>query len=71
MNNEKQFEQAAQHLYNEIEYQGLSTEVIREFLCTFAEHVLAHVVPNDLQESSTKKPIREIVQSIEDMEVLP
>lgn len=67
----RQFEQAAQRLYNEIEYQGLGTEVIREFLCSFAEHVLAHVAPNDLQESSSKKPIREIAQSIDDMESLP
>lgn len=67
----KQFMQAAQLLHNEIEYQGLDTEVIREFLCTFAEHILVHVVPNDLQESSIKKPIREIVQSIDDMESKP
>jgi uncharacterized protein (UPF0335 family) len=33
------FEEDAQELYNEIEYQGLDVEVIREFLVMFAERI--------------------------------
>lgn len=62
-----QFSQAAQNLYNEIEYQGLSTEVIRQFLNQFAVHVLSNVVPNDLLQSTNMKPIEQIVQEMNDM----
>jgi len=34
-----EFEEDAQELYNEIEYQGLDVEVIREFLVMFAERL--------------------------------
>lgn len=65
MNN--QFSQAAQNLYNEIKYQGLSTEVIRQFLNQFAVHVLSSVVPDDLLQSTNMKPITQIVQEMKDM----
>lgn len=63
----RHFEQAAQNLYNEIEYQGLSTEVIRQFLNQFAVHVISNVVPNDLLQSSNMKSIEQIVQEMRDM----
>ncbi|HEX3642921.1 MAG TPA: hypothetical protein VHV10_16680 [Ktedonobacteraceae bacterium] len=34
-----EFEEDAQELFNEIEYQGLDVEVIREFLVMFAERI--------------------------------
>jgi hypothetical protein len=63
----KQFEQAALNLYNEIQYQGLSTEVIREFLCNFTEHVINNIVPSDLEQASDMKSIKQIAQGIDDM----
>lgn len=41
-----EFEEDAQELYNEIEYQGLDVEVIREFLVMFAERL-----QNDMQRA--------------------
>lgn len=67
----RQFEQGTKNLMACIDVNPHDYETIRFFLCSFAEHVIGHIVPSDLQQSSTIKSIKQIAQDIDDMEQVP
>ncbi len=61
----QQFDHATRNLMSIIDCQAHDKERIRQFLCSFAEHVVENITPIDLD----RKAMREIIERIPDMEL--